>query len=130
LGLDWGSRMARPIRRYLRASSFRPRDEQDYRCDERPWKSPLIKSSEEARGRSRPQSEAERVQFEDTRPLQLTQTGSRRVRTLIFSSQDAHHEIILPLSVDKRCISLPTLDNEATFFIGTDGAMIIGNNTH
>jgi hypothetical protein len=44
--------------------------------------------------------------------------------------QDSHHHIIMPFSVDKGCFSLSALNDEAAFFIGADGSVIVRNDTH
>lgn len=41
----------------------------------------------------------------------------------------AHHDIVVPAAVRESCFPFPALDDEAAFFVSSDGALIVGNYT-
>jgi hypothetical protein len=43
--------------------------------------------------------------------------------------QQAHNQVIMPLAIDEGRFALPAFDLEAAFLVGSNGALIDGENT-
>ena len=46
---------------------------------------------------------------------------------LVFNQ--SHHDIVVPSAVHESCLSFPAFNNEAAFFICSDGALIVGKHS-